>query len=565
MIVSKQNHFANVPHISRPRSTFNRSHGHKTTFDAGYLVPIFCDEVLPGDTFNLRMTAFARMATPIFPLMDNLYMEFFFFFVPCRLVWEKWQRFMGEQPNPGDSINFSIPTCTNPWATGGFDNMSLHDYFGLPTLVTGNTGGSTDYVFNNLPFRAYNLIWNEWFRDENLQNRVPVPLGDGPDNPADFVLKRRGKRKDYFTSALPFLQKGPAATMPLGTDTPVHGIGYMYQTIDRPGALTDMATSQMGYPDLQWTETYRQMHNSSDTDKGLWIYGPQNAIGGDPASWLFVEGEKVEDEYYPKIYASLSTAIGPTINEVRQAFQIQRFLEKDARGGTRYIELILSHFGVRSSDARLQRPELLGTGRTMININPIAQTSGAITGEAVESATPQGNVAAYATAGARAGFVKSFEEHGYVIGLVSVRADLNYQYGLHKMWTRSTRFDFYWPVFAHLGEQAVSDQELFCTGVPGNRQATFGYQERYAEYRYKPSQITGKFRSNDPVTLDAWHLAQETTFVWPLVGPFIEENPPMERVVAVPSEPHFIFDSVFDYKCARPMPVYSPPGLIDHF
>jgi hypothetical protein len=517
-----------IPKADIPRSKFDCQ--SKTTFDAGYLVPVYVDEVLPGDTFNLNMTAFARLSTPLFPIMDNMHLESFFFFVPNRLIWDNWQKFMGQQTNPGDSISYVVPQQVSP--ANGYAIGSLQDYMGLPTVgqVTATKTVSHCAFFT----RAYNLIYNEWFRDENLQNSVVVDKGDGPDTVTDYTLLRRGKRKDYFTSSLPWPQKGASVTLPLGTSAPIKYDNYSGGTAaDNTFAV---AAGQL-------------------SGAGALFY--QTTLGG--------AANSLPNPSAQSMYADLSAATAATINQLRQSFQIQKLLERDARGGTRYTEIIRSHFGVISPDARLQRPEYLGGGTTPININPIAQTSGT---NASGTTTPLGTLASMGTGLAHNhGFTQSFVEHGTIIGIVAVRADLTYQQGLQKMWSRSTRYDFYFPAFATLGEQAVLNQEIYVTGDTTDT-GVFGYQERWAEYRYYPSRISSLFRSTAAGTIDGWHLAQKFTSVPTLNSTFIQDTPPVARTLAVGAAANgqqFIFDSFFDVKKARPMPMYSVPGLIDHF
>jgi hypothetical protein len=522
---SHQHSFARVPSVNIQRSKFDRSCGLKTTFDAGYLVPVFVDEALPGDTFSMKATMFARLATPLRPVMDNLYLDSFFFAVPKRLLWSNWEKFNGAQDDPGDSTDFLVPTLDSPAGTG-FVNGTLADYFGLPTEVTGLT-------VNSLAFRAYNLIYNEWFRDQNLQDSLVVDLDDGPDDIADYVLQRRGKRHDYFTGCLPWPQKGEAVDLPLGTTAPVVSTGERVEFEDR--------------------------------SLGGYSYGTFNASSGlyyVPYSGSTANGN--EFAFHPDntgLEADLSAATSATINQLREAFQIQKMYEKDARGGTRYTEVIRAHFGVISPDARLQRPEYLGGSSAPVMINPIAQTS-----STDSEPDTLGTLGAFGTSFTdRHLFSKSFTEHCVIIGLVSVRADLNYQQGINRMWSRQTRFDYFWPSLAHLGEQAVLNKEIYAQGTSADDDV-FGYQERYAEYRYKPSLVTGQFRSNYSTSLDFWHLAQDFSSLPALNSTFIVENPPVDRIKSLDSSyPDFILDAFFKLTCARPMPMYGVPGQIDHF
>ena len=520
--------FSRVPRAETPRSSFRRSHGLKTTFDGGWLIPIYADEALPGDTFNLKLSSVCRLPTLLKPVMDNLYVDYFFFAVPNRLLWENWERFMGSQDNPADSIDFLVPQIdmgANPVVA-----LTLADYFGIPT-------GVNNLLFNSLHFRAYNLIWNEWFRDQNLQDSVQVDVDDGPDAIGDYVLLRRGKRHDYFTSCLPWPQKGVAVDLPLGVDAPV--ITGAKRTFG--SAEDDLTMWNPADGTVYVTGTARPLGMTTITGE----------VGIDTGAG-FTVGEKAVPS---NLWADLSGATAATINELREAFQIQKLMERDARGGTRYVEILRSHFRVTSPDFRLQRPEYLGGGSRRIQIDPIPDTGTASVGDLVaQGYSNQSGV----------GFTKSFVEHCVIVGLANVRADLTYQTGLERMWSRQTRYDYYWPALAHLGEQAVLNKEIYVQGI-GADDDVFGYQERWAEYRYKPSLVTGQFRSDHGTSLDYWHLSEDFAALPVLNASFITSEPPVDRIVGVPSEPHIIFDGYFDVTCARPMPMYSVPGLIDHF
>lgn len=551
--------FSDAPAMYMKRTKFDRSHVYKTTFDSGKLIPVFIDEVLPGDTTRMSVNYFARLATPIKPIMDNIYLDWFFFFVPNRLVWEHWQNFCFEQEDPSDSTDFVIPTVT---ATGNSNNAyvgSLWDYFGLPVNTSGNLSG-----ISALPFRGVYLIWNEWFRDENLQKSVKIQKGDtnevlnsarsseqpswvftsGTSIVPGLACPPRGKRHDYFTSALPWTQKGPGVSIGLAGTAPVQGTA----TLTMPNSVHIYTTGHSNFSaDVPGVlnKTGKEELYQTGVEIGLSKATNSTSISGVSSKGFF---------------ANLDESSIFTINSLRTAFQMQKFYERLARGGSRYTEVLRSFFGVVSPDARLQRPEFLGSFTKMVNVNPIAQTS------ATDNTSPQGNLSAYGVTAAKFhGFTKSFVEHGYIFGFVCARADLTYQQGINKMWLRSTVYDFYWPTFAHLSEQAIELREIYAQGSKADT-TVFGYQERYAEYRYKPSQITGKFRSS--VTggnLDVWHLSQFFKNAPTLNEEFIVENPPIERIIAVPSEPEFLLDIGFRYTTVRPMPMFGTPGLVDHF
>lgn len=568
--------FSDAPAMYMRRTKFDRSHVYKTTFNSGKLIPVFVDEVLPGDTSRMSVNYFARLATPIKPIMDNIYLDWFFFFVPNRLVWEHWQNFCFEQEDPDDSTDYVIPTIT---ASANSDNNyvgSLWDYFGLPVNTSGNLSVSA------LPFRGVYLIWNEWFRDENLQKSVKIQKGDtnevlnsaraseqpswvfssGTTIASGHACPPRGKRHDYFTSALPWTQKGPGVSIGLaGTASivdPSPGGGYLlHSTSDQLAAVSAYGGDASSSGGRREASGSGSITFNGDSDSQWSNVG---GFAGNSSKQITMSAQASSTYLGNDSYVNLDTSSIFTINSLRTAFQMQKFYERLARGGSRYTEVLRSFFGVVSPDARLQRPEFLGSFTKMVNVNPIAQTS------ATDSTTPQGNLSAYGVTAANFhGFTKSFVEHGYIFGFVCARADLTYQQGINKMWLRSTVYDFYWPTFAHLGEQAIELREIYAQGTESDT-TVFGYQERYAEYRYKPSQITGKFRSSVVNgSLDKWHLSQFFNNAPTLNEEFIVENPPIDRIIAVQDEPEFLLDIGFRYTTVRPMPMFGTPGLVDHF
>lgn len=524
--------FAQAPQADIPRSVFNRSHPIKTTFDSGLLIPIHADEMLPGDTFNVRAKLFARMATPLHPVMDRMRLSTFFFAVPKRLLWENWERHNGAQDNPDDDTSFLIPQIVSTGMPGDvFPSNGLMDYLGVAPGVPNDSVAAWWS-------RAYALIYNEWFRDQNLIDSVPFDTGDGPDDPTQYTLQRRCKRKDYFTGSLPWTQKGDAVTLPLFGDY--------------PPIIADPSSDGIPTFDLSagGGGTGWKMQTGNLTGNGVNVAN----VGAAPVSDVAWDQTKLVLDV---------TAASATINELRESFAFQKILERDARGGTRYVEMIKAHFRVTSPDARMMRPEYIGGGVQDINSTVVPQQSSTVSSGA--DASPQGNLAAFTTSyGDSHRYVYSATEHVVILGLCCVTADLSYAQGTNRMFHRLTRYDEYLPALAHLGEQAILNKEIYADGTPADDEV-FGYQERWAEYRYKPGVVTGLFRPQHPQSLATWTLTQEFATRPALNQAFVEENPPIDRVLAVTDEPEFILDGWFEAKAARPMPVFSVPGHVDRF
>lgn len=545
-----QHSFAAVPTPKLPRSVFNRSHGWKGTFDCDYLIPFYVDEAIAGDTFNMNVNVLMRMSSPtIRPIMDNLWVTVIFFSVANRLLWTNWKKFMGEQANPADSISFSIPQVTGPnVAGGGIPIGHLFDYMGLPVGPLSGGGATTGITFNNLAGRAYNQFWNAFVRDENNQNSVTEDLGDGPDTFANYNLLKRGRRFDYFGAALPWAQKGGVTvTLPLGTSATIKGSASALLTGDQTPIHFTQSVTGAALPDGFGIAT-------GGAGKITAAAGAATTSG----NYLYADN----------LYADLTNASAANLNQLRQSITLQQFLEIDARGGSRWPETLLNHFGVVLPDAAW-RPELLSIYTERLSITPVAQTSPK---PASGTTTDQGNLTGFGTyaTSRRQGFTKTFLEHSIVMGLICVTADLTYQQGMDFMWSRRTRYDYPWPVFAHLGERAIKNREIYANLADGTgaaqKDGTFGYVPQYEEMRFKNSKITGNLRSYNgngvnANTLDVYHLAEAYSSQPTLGATWIQANTPLDRCVALPSQDHFICDAFFDLKCARVLPVYGIPGL----
>ena len=543
--------FSRVPSTSIPRSAFDRSHGVKTTFDSGWLVPIEIQEILPGDHVTADFNCFARLMPAVVPVMDNVFLDIQAFYCPSRLLWTNFVKMMGERVNPNDSIDYLCPTISS--GDAGFAIGSLADYFGIPT-------GVKNLSVNALPFRMYSKVFDDWYRDENLQNSIiqtSEDLGDGNPNNINWnTLRRRGKRHDYFTSCLPWPQKGEGVELSIGESAPVYGDGGRIWSTEW--------SSAMGNGAYQYDK--RGYVVTADGNSGTLVAHGDEVIGKQIRAYPtkemvdYAKSQPASVSYFNSsgLYADLTNATAATINSLRMAFQLQKLLERDARSGTRFCEILRGHFGTICPDARLQRSEYLGGSSTPILFNPIAQTSGTMS-----EGTPQGNLVSNPKVFGTLHIDKAFTEHGYLLVLANVRCDLNYQQGLNRMWSRRGRYDFFWPVLQNIGEQAVLNKEIFAQGTPADDEV-FGYQERFAEYRYNPSIVTGKLRSTATDTLDVWHLAQKFNSLPTLSPEFIEDTPPLKRILAVTDEPEIIMDCYHKQIWSRPMGTYSIPGLIDH-